>query len=128
MAGEPHPRVIRFLRQFDLAVLAAALPVFLLAGLPPLGWIAAAVAWVSQREVRHALGQRAEASDDPRTVAGITAGSMVVRAWLMALVIFGVGMIDREAGLSAAVLVIVLFTAFFSTQMALRPFDAKERS
>ncbi len=124
VAGEPYPWVVRFVRHFDLALLAVALPVFLVADLPVLGWAAAAVAWVCQRAVRHALEQRAAASEDPRTVAGITAGSMIARAWLMALAIFGVGMTDREAGLSAAVLVIVLFTAFFSTQMALRPFDS----
>lgn len=122
-AGEPYPWVIRLLRQFDIALLALALPLFLLAELPLLGWLAAAVGWVCQRVIRRVLEQRAAASDDPRTVAGLTAGSMIARAWLMALAIFGVGMTDREAGLSAAVLVIVLFTAFFSTQIALRPFD-----
>lgn len=122
-AGEPYPWVVRLLRQFDLALLAIALPIFLAVDLPILGWLAAAIGWVCQRAIRHALGRRAAASDDPRTVAGITAGSMLARAWLMALAIFAVGIGDREAGLSAAVLTIVLFTAFFSTQMALRPLD-----
>ena len=125
MAGDPYPGVVRFLRYFDIAVLVAALPVFLLTELPLLGWIAAAVGWVCQRAVRHALDRRAAASDDPRTVAGIVVGSMVARAWLMALAIFAAGLTDREAGLSAAVLVIVLFSAFFSTQFALRPFDQR---
>lgn len=125
VAGEPYPWVMRLVRHFDLALLAAALPVFALAGLPLLGWVAAAVAWISQRIIRHVLDQRARASDDPRTVAGITAGSMLLRGWLMALTIFGVGLTDREAGLSAAILVILLFTAFFSTQLALRPFDTR---
>ncbi len=122
-AGDPQPWVIRLLRHFDFALLAIALPVFLVAGLPLLGWAAAAVGWTCQRVVRNALDKRAEASDDLRTVAGITAGSMIARAWLLALAIFAVGLSDREAGLSAAVLVILLFTAFFSTQMALRPFE-----
>jgi hypothetical protein len=123
--GKPYPWVVTLVRHFDLALLALALPVFLVAGLPVLGWLAAAVAWVCQRVIRHALDQRARASDDPRTVAGITAGSMLLRGWLMALTIFGVGLTDREAGLSGAVLVILLFTAFFSTQLALRPFDTR---
>lgn len=115
--------MLRLLRHFDFVLLAAALPLFLVTGLPLAGWLAAAVGWTCQRVIRHALDRRAEQSDDPRTVAGITAGSMIARAWLLALVIFGVGIGDREAGLAAGVLVIVLFTAFFSTQMALRPFD-----
>jgi hypothetical protein len=120
--------VIRFLRHFDFALLALALPIFVAADLPLLGWAAAAVAWSCQRVVRAALERRAEASDDPRTVAGIAVGSMMARAWLMALTIVGVGIGDREAGLSAAILAIVLFTAFFSTQLALRPFDRRPAS
>ena len=123
--GEPYPWALVLVRHFDLALLALALPVFLIAGLPVLGWVAAAVAWVSQRVIRHVLDQRARATDDPRTVAGITAGSMLLRGWLMALTIFGVGLTDREAGLSGAVLVILLFTAFFSVHLALRPFDTR---
>lgn len=123
--GEPYPWVIRLLRHFDFALLALALPVFVATDIPLLGWAAAAVAWTCQRVVRAALERRAEASDDPRTVAGIAVGSMMARAWLMALTIVGVGISDREAGLSAAILAIVLFTAFFSTQLALRPFDRR---
>lgn len=122
-AGSPHPWA-RLVRHVDLALLALALPLFLVAGLPALGWLAAAVAWVSQRAIRHAFDRRAAASDDPRTVAGLVAGSMLLRGWLVALTILGGGLIEREAGLSGAVLVIVLFTAFFATQLARRPFDA----
>jgi hypothetical protein len=123
--GEPYPAMLVVVRHLDLALLALALPVFLAAGLPLLGWVAAAVAWVCQRIIRHVLEERARASDDPRTVAGLTAGSMLLRGWLVALTIFGIGLTDREAGLSGAVLVILLFTAFFSTQLALRPFDTR---
>jgi hypothetical protein len=114
--------VVRFLRHFDLALLAAALPVFVLADLPLIGYAAAAVGWLAQRTIRSALAQRAEASDDPRTVAGVIAGSMIARAWLLALLVFAAGLVEREAGLAAAVLVILLFTALFSTELALRPY------
>jgi hypothetical protein len=123
VAGDPYPWVVRLLRYFDLALLALALPVFLLADLPLLGWIAAAVGWTCQRAVRHALERRAEASGEPRTVAGIMVGSMIARAWLMALAILAAGLTEREAGLSAGILMIVLFSAFFSTQFALKPYD-----
>lgn len=126
--GEPYPWAVRLVRRFDLALLALALPVFLLAGLPLLGWLAAALAWLCQRAIRHAFDRRAAASDDPRAVAGLVAGSMLLRGWLMALTILGVGLSDREAGLSGALLLILLFTAFFSTQLALRPFDAREQA
>jgi hypothetical protein len=95
------------------------------AGLPVIGWAAAAGAWLVQRGLQVVVERRARASDDPRTVAGLVAGSMVTRAWLVALAVFGIGLVEREAGLSAAVLAIVLFTVYFSAALAARPFDAR---
>jgi hypothetical protein len=116
---------VAVVRLLDLVVLALALPVFVLAGLPLAGYAAAAGAWLVQRAIQVTLERRAKASDDPRTVVGLTAGSMIGRGWLVALTIFGVGVaVDREAGLSAAVLVIVLFTVYFTVSMILRPFEA----
>lgn len=112
-------------RFLDLAVLMLALPIFLVAGLPVIGWAAAAGAWLVQRGLQVVVERRARASDDPRTVAGLVAGSMVTRAWLVALAVFGIGLVEREAGLSAAVLAIVLFTVYFSAALAARPFDAR---
>jgi hypothetical protein len=114
------------LRYIDVVLLAIALPVFLLGGLPMLGYAAAAAAWLVQRAIQIALNRRAVASDDPRTVAGIAAASMIGRGWLVALTIFAAGMKDDHAGLAAAVLVIVLFTAYFTASMILRPFAKPE--
>ena len=120
-AAEP----VAVVRLLDLVVLALALPIFVLAGLPLAGYAAGAGAWLVQRAIQVTLERRARASDDPRTVVGLTAGSMIGRGWLVALTIFGVGVaVDREAGLSAAVLVIVLFTVYFTVTMILRPFEA----
>ena len=111
------------LRHLDLVLLALALPLFLVAGLPMLGYAAGAAAWLVQRGLQLWLNRRAEASDDPRTVVGITAGSMIGRGWLVALTIFAAGLRDEDAGLAAAVLVIVLFTAYFTVSMIMRPFQ-----
>ena len=116
--------VRRLARWADLVLLALALPVFALAGLPMLGYAAAAAAWLAQRAIQTVVNRRARASDDPRTVAGLLAGSMIARGWLVALAVFGVGMLgEREDGLAAAVLVIALFTTYFTAQMFVRPFD-----
>ncbi len=112
------------LRYLDIVVLALALPVFLLAGFPLAGWLAGSGAWVAQRLLRDALERRARASEDIRTVAGLTAGSMIARGWLVALTVFVVGVsTSNETGLAAAVLVIALFTVHFSMNMMLRPFE-----
>ena len=48
---------------------------------------------------------------------------MIGRGWLVALTIFAAGMVENDAGLAAAVLVVVLFTVYFTVNMILRPFE-----
>ena len=49
---------------------------------------------------------------------------MIARGWLMGLTLLGFGLLtEREVGLTAAVLCVVLFTVFFTTRMITRPFD-----
>jgi hypothetical protein len=50
---------------------------------------------------------------------------MIGRGWLIALTIFGAGLEERKAGLSAAVLVIALFTLYFTVNIFLRPFERR---
>lgn len=127
--SDPRPlpplKVPAFVRYLDLVALLLALPLFLLADLPLAAYIVGGGAWVLQRIVQLLMQRRAEASDDPRVVAGWTAGSMIVRGWFCALAIFGVGLAEGDkAGLSAAVLVIALFTVYFMMRMILRPIEA----
>jgi hypothetical protein len=112
------------LRYLDLLVLALALPLFVLAGLPLLGYAVAAVAWLAQRAINALATRKANASEDPRTVVGLLAGSMIGRGYLVAGSIFAVGLVGaREDGLAAALLSITLFTIYFASQMVVRPFD-----
>jgi hypothetical protein len=90
-----------------------ALPVFLLAGLPMLGYGVAAAAWLlasgiqiaAERRVRRSL-----AGGKRNTALGILAASTLGRVWLVAMAILLVGLAEREAGLAAAVLAAVLVT------------------
>jgi hypothetical protein len=115
--AEPSPedaRVLLVLRHLDLGLLVVALPVFIVAGLPLLGYGATAVAWLAQRAIQSRVNRRARATNDPRTVAGLLTASMIGRGWLMAGAIFAAGMVERTAGLAAAVLAIALFSLYFS--------------
>lgn len=112
-----------FVKHLDLVVLALALPVFLLAGWPLLGYAAGTVAWLAQRAIQSYTNARAIAATDPRGVAGWVTGSMIGRGWLVALTIFAAGMVENDAGLAAAVLVVVVFTVYFTVNMILRPFE-----
>jgi hypothetical protein len=124
----PPLHVPTWVRYLDFGALALALPVFLLGGFPIAGYLAGGGAWIVQRIVQIRIQRRAEASDDPRVVAGWTAGSMIARGWFCAFAIFGIGLAaGDDAGLSAGVLVITLFTVYFMIGMILRPFDLATR-
>jgi len=104
----------------DLLLLAAALAVFLLAGLPLLGYGVAAVCWVVQRAVEAYATRRANAelrAGNRQKAMGIVAATTLGRVWLMATAVLLVGLLgDREAGLCAAVMVLVLFTVAFAAK------------
>ncbi len=117
------------LRNLDLVVLALALAVFLIAGLPLEGYVAGAAIWAMWRGVGAWTDRRAAASSDPRAVAGIAAGSMIGRGWLMGLILLAVGLAGGDdVGLSAALLCVALFTVSFTAKLILRPFEGPQQS
>lgn len=122
---------MKLLRFIDLVLLVGALPVFLAGGLPLLGWALGAGLWLAWRGVGLALERRAASSDDVRTRVGLLAGGMVARGWMLGLTLLVVGLAtDREVGLSGSLLALVLFTAYFTMNLLLRPVsgaDAKRR-
>ena len=124
-AGQLPPlRIPLWIRYFDLIVLVAALPLFVFAGLPMAAYIAGGGAWIVQRAIQVTLYRRARAAGDVRVAAGITAASMIGRSWLCAGAIFAVGLAaGDDAGLSAALLVIGLFTVYFTVNMITRPME-----
>jgi hypothetical protein len=116
-------------RYLDLVALALALPIFLLADFPIAGYLVGGGAWIVQRAVQVYVQRRAAASEDPRTVVGLLAGSMIARGWFCAIAIFLCGLlVDNDAGLAAAVLVVALFTVYFALGMVLRPLDTPLRA
>jgi len=106
-------------KHVDLLVLAAALAVFALGGFSLLGYAVAAVAWLAQRGIQVLAGRRAgvELSRGNRQRAmGTVAATTLGRVWLMATAVLLVGIAEREAGLAAAVLLLILFTVSFAAQ------------
>jgi uncharacterized membrane protein YkgB len=103
----------------DLLVLAAALAAFLLGGLPLLGYAVGTVAWLAQRGIQAVATKRSQAelaAGNRQKAMGIIAATTLGRVWLMATAVLLVGLAEREAGLAAAVLVLVLFTVSFAAQ------------
>ena len=103
----------------DLVVLAASLAVFLLGGLPMLGFAVGAAAWLAQRGIQALAARRANqklAAGNRQKAMGIVAATTLGRVWLMATAVLLVGLAEREAGLASAVLLLVLFTVSFAAQ------------
>src|SRR3954471_16058917 len=122
-ATPPTPTSVRVMRNVDVLALALALPLFIVAGWPLLGWLLGRGSWALQRAISEYAVRKAEASDDPRTKVGLLAGSMIGRGWLVAGIILAVGLKNNDAGLSAAVLFLLVFTIQFTMTLAMRPFE-----
>lgn len=105
---------LRVLRYVDLVVLAAALPIFVAADLPLLGWAGVAAAWLLQRSIHAFFLRRAETSGNPRSAVGLMSISLIGRVWFLALAVLGIGLAERDAGLPAAVLTAVTFQVWFT--------------
>lgn len=101
-------------KHVDLLALVAALAVFVLGGLPMAGFAVAAGVWLAQRGVQALAGRRAAealADGDRKRAMGTLAAATLGRVWLMTLAVLLAGLlIDREAGLAAALLLAGLFT------------------
>jgi hypothetical protein len=116
-------------RWLDVLLVVATLPFVLVAGLPLLGYVVGAAAWVAQRALGAVVETRAHASQDVRKFTGLVLASTMARAWLVALTILGVGLAGaREDGLTAAILVLAAFTVYFVISLITRPFDRRVAS
>ena len=118
---------LRILRNLDLIVLAAALPVFVAAELPLLGWAAATFAWVASRVVQTFAERRAAASGDRRVAMGARAATLMGRLYLVGLTVLAAGVIEREAGLTAGILSVLVFTVYFATLFIVKPLEEANR-
>ena len=131
--SSPAPREARegsLVRYADLALLALALPLFVLADLPMLGYAVAAGAWLLQRGIRFVVERRVQtalAAGERRSAMGFTAASALGRVWLLALAVLLVGLLgEDEDGLAAALLLVVLFTVQLGTAALARLLQSGE--
>jgi hypothetical protein len=118
-------------KYLDLVVLAVALAVFLLGGLPMLGFAAGAGVWLLQRGIQALAERRANrelAAGNRQRAMATVAVSTLGRVGLMATVVLIAGIVEREAGLSSAVLVAVLFTVSLAAQGIAHLFDEEPQA
>jgi hypothetical protein len=112
------------LRYLDLVLLAAALPVFIAAGLPMTAYIVVALVWIAQHGVElltNRAVRQAAARGDRRAAMGWVGATTLGRVWTVALAVLLVGVLgSKDAGLAAAVLAAVLFTVHLGTRLLVR--------
>jgi hypothetical protein len=118
------------LRYLDLALLAIALPIFIAADFPLVGYLAIVGVWVviygvelvSNRAIAGAVERR-----DRKAAMGWLGATGLARAWIVALAVLIVGLAaGKDAGLAAAVLAAILFTVHLGSRVLLRLTDRRE--
>jgi hypothetical protein len=102
------------LRYLDVCLVLATAPFVLIAGLPMLGYLVAACAWLLTRAGMAWIQEQAVRAGDPKLKAGLQVGGMMGRLWLIALaVILARYAGGKDDGIMAAALVLAAFTVYF---------------
>jgi hypothetical protein len=102
------------LRYLDVCLVLATAPFVLIAGLPLLGYLVAACAWLLTRAGMAWVQARAMRAPDPKLKAGLQVGGMMGRLWLIALAVILARYVGgKDDGIMAAALVLAAFTVYF---------------
>jgi len=103
-----------FLRYLDVCLVLATAPFVLVGGMPTLGYVIGALAWLLTRAGTVYLYERARRVGDHKLRAGLQVAAMMGRVWLVALAIilarFAGG---KDDGIMAAALLLAAFTVYF---------------
>ncbi len=117
------------LRYLDVCLVLATAPFVIAAGMPLVGYLLGAAAWLLTRLGAAALQMRALRLGDPRTRAGLQVGVMLGRVWIIALAVLAARYIGgRDDGIMAAVLVLAAFTVYFALAFVYRDPTGLHRS
>jgi hypothetical protein len=101
-------------RYLDVWLVLASAPFVVVAGLPTLGYVLGAAAWILTRAGNVYALTRAQRVSDPKSRAGLQVAAMMGRLWLVALaVVLARFAGDKDDGITAAVLVLAAFTVYF---------------
>jgi hypothetical protein len=102
------------LRYLDVCLVLATAPFVPLAGLPLLGYLIAAAAWLLTRLGTTYIQERALRISDHKMRAGVQVAGMMGRIWTVALAIIVARFAgDKSDGIMAAVVMLAAFTVYF---------------
>jgi hypothetical protein len=100
------------------AVIALALPVFVLAGWPFEGWALAAVLWAAAQALALLLA-RVRLGADSLAASGVVGIGMTFRAIAVMVVVIAVAAMDAELGLAAGLVYALAYTLELAVSLVL---------
>ncbi len=103
-----------FLRYLDVCLVLATAPLMLIGGVPTVGYLIGACAWLLTRFGTAVLHDRARSVSDAKLKAGLHVAAMMGRVWLVALAVVLARYVGgKDDGIMAAALVLAAFTVYF---------------
>jgi hypothetical protein len=122
---------VKLLGYFDVCLVLATAPFVLVAGMPLLGYLVGACAWLLTRFGAAFAHERAYRAGDPKVKAGLYVAGMMGRVWVVALaVILARYAGGKDDGIMAAGLVLAAFTVYFVMSLITRegPLSGRPRT
>ena len=110
-----------FLRYLDVCLVLATAPFVLAAGLPTLGYLIGAAAWLLTRVGTVFLHSQARRAAEAKVRAGLMVAALLGRVWLVALAIILARYVGSKGdGIMAAALLLAAFTAYLAMSFVTR--------
>jgi hypothetical protein len=110
------------LSYLDVVVLVVAAPIMLLIGVPAVGYLVGAGAWIALRAVGVGVERAVEGLSDPRHEVTLRLAYLMARLFLLAIAVIlvrnGSG---RDAGLTALLVIVFAFTMQLILSVLNRP-------
>jgi len=112
---------VTLFRYLDVCLVLATAPFVLLGGMPTLGYVIGAVAWLLTRAGTAYLHSHARRASDPRMRAGLMVTALLGRIWVIAAAIILARYAgSKDDGVMAAVLVLAAFTVYLAMSFVTR--------
>jgi len=113
---------VTVLAYLDVVVLVVAAPIMLLIGVPPVGYLVGAGAWIALRAAGVLVERLIAATGDPRREVTIRLAYLMGRLFMLAIAVILVrNAAGRDAGLTALAVIVFAFTTQLVITFATRP-------
>jgi len=113
---------VQLLAYLDVVLVVVAAPIMLLIGVPAVGYLVGAGAWIVLRAVGVAIDRVVPSLRDPRSEITLRLAYLLGRLFLLAIAVIlvrnGAG---RDDGLTALLVIVFAFTAQLVTSFLTRP-------